>query len=29
LLERGVRFVQVFHGASAMGEGVGNWDGHK
>jgi uncharacterized protein (DUF1501 family) len=29
LLERGVRFVQLFHGAYAMGEGVGNWDGHK
>src|SRR5262245_49839242 len=29
LLERGVRFVQVFNGAFAMGEGVGNWDGHK
>ncbi len=29
LLERGVRFVQVFNGAYAMGEGVGNWDGHK
>ena len=28
-LERGVRFVQVFNGAYAMGEGVGNWDGHK
>jgi uncharacterized protein (DUF1501 family) len=24
-----VRFVQVFNGAYAMGEGVGNWDGHK
>jgi hypothetical protein len=29
LLERGVRMVQVFNGAYAMGEGVGNWDGHK
>ncbi len=29
LLERGVRFVQLFSGAYAMGEGVGNWDGHK
>jgi hypothetical protein len=29
LLERGVRFVQLFNGAFAMGEGVGNWDGHK
>jgi hypothetical protein len=29
LLERGVRFVQVFNGSYAMGEGVGNWDGHK
>jgi len=29
LLERGVRFVQLFNGAYAMGEGVGNWDGHK
>lgn len=29
LLERGVRFVQLFHGSYAMGEGVGNWDGHK
>ena len=28
-LERGVRFVQLFNGAYAMGEGVGNWDGHK
>jgi uncharacterized protein (DUF1501 family) len=24
-----VRFVQLFNGAYAMGEGVGNWDGHK
>ena len=29
LLERGVRFVQLFNGAYAMGEGIGNWDGHK
>ncbi|MEX0712854.1 MAG: DUF1501 domain-containing protein [Pirellulales bacterium] len=29
LLERQVRFVQLFNGAYAMGEGVGNWDGHK
>ena len=29
LLESGVRFVQLFNGAYAMGEGVGNWDGHK
>lgn len=29
LLERDVRFVQLFNGAYAMGEGVGNWDGHK
>ncbi len=29
LLERGVRIVQLFNGAYAMGEGVGNWDGHK
>jgi hypothetical protein len=29
LVERGVRFVQVFNGAYAMGEGVGNWDGHR
>lgn len=29
LLERGVRCVQLFNGAYAMGEGVGNWDGHK
>ncbi len=28
LLERDVRFVQLFNGAYAMGEGVGNWDGH-
>jgi hypothetical protein len=29
LREAGVRFVQLFNGAYAMGEGVGNWDGHK
>jgi hypothetical protein len=29
LLERNVRFVQLFNGAYAMGEGVGNWDGHR
>lgn len=29
LCERGVRFVQLFNGSYAMGEGVGNWDGHK
>lgn len=29
LIESGVRFVQLFNGAYAMGEGVGNWDGHK
>ena len=29
LLENGVRFVQLCNGAYAMGEGVGNWDGHK
>jgi hypothetical protein len=29
LLERGVRFVQLVNGSYAMGEGVGNWDGHK
>jgi uncharacterized protein (DUF1501 family) len=29
LIENGVRFVQVFNGAYAMGEGVGNWDGHR
>lgn len=29
LIERGVRFVQLINGAYAMGEGVGNWDGHK
>lgn len=29
LIEQGVRFVQLFNGAYAMGEGVGNWDGHR
>lgn len=29
MLEHGVRIVQLFNGAYAMGEGVGNWDGHK
>jgi hypothetical protein len=29
LLERNVRCVQLFNGAYAMGEGVGNWDGHR
>jgi hypothetical protein len=29
LLERGVRCVQLFNGSYAMGEGVGNWDGHR
>jgi hypothetical protein len=29
LIEHGVRFVQVFNGAYAMGEGIGNWDGHR
>jgi hypothetical protein len=29
LVERGVRFVQVFNGSYAMGEGIGNWDGHR
>ncbi|MFN6161800.1 MAG: DUF1501 domain-containing protein [Planctomycetota bacterium] len=29
LLEQDVRFVQLFNGSYAMGEGVGNWDGHK
>ena len=29
LMEKGVRFVQLFNGGYAMGEGVGNWDGHK
>jgi hypothetical protein len=29
LLEQGVRIVLLFNGAYAMGEGVGNWDGHR
>ena len=29
MLFRSVRFVQLFNGSYAMGEGVGNWDGHK
>jgi hypothetical protein len=29
LLERDVRFVELFNGSYAMGEGVGNWDGHR
>ncbi len=29
LLERDVRCVQLFNGAYAMGEGIGNWDGHR
>ena len=29
LIEKDVRFVQLFNGSYAMGEGVGNWDGHK
>lgn len=29
LIERGVRFVTLFNGAFAMGEGALNWDGHK
>ena len=30
LVERGVRFVQVFNGAyQTGGEGTSNWDGHK
>lgn len=29
LIEKGVRFVQLFNGGYAMGEGVGNWDGHR
>jgi hypothetical protein len=29
LIERGVRCVQLYNGAYAMGEGVGNWDGHR
>ncbi len=28
LLERGVRFVQLFNGSYAMGDGIGTWDGH-
>jgi len=29
LLEKGVRFVTLFNGAFAMGEGALNWDGHR
>lgn len=29
LVERGVRFVTLFNGAFAMGEGNLNWDGHR
>jgi hypothetical protein len=29
LLERGVRFISLYNGAFAMGEGNLNWDGHK
>lgn len=29
LVERGVRFVTLFNGAFAMGEGALNWDGHR
>ena len=29
LIERGVRFVTLFNGAFAMGEGQLNWDGHR
>jgi hypothetical protein len=29
LLERGVRFVTLYNGAFAMGEGALNWDGHQ
>jgi len=29
LVERGVRFVTLFNGAFAMGEGQLNWDGHR
>ncbi|QDT53728.1 hypothetical protein Pan44_17510 [Caulifigura coniformis] len=29
LLENDVRCVQLYNGAYAMGEGVGNWDGHR
>lgn len=29
LLERDVRFITLYNGAFAMGEGVQNWDGHR
>src|SRR5262249_9161225 len=29
LLERGVRFITLYNGAFAMGEGALNWDGHR
>ena len=29
LLEKGVRFISLYNGAFAMGEGVLNWDGHR
>jgi Protein of unknown function (DUF1501) len=29
LLEKGVRFVTLYNGAFAMGEGALNWDGHR
>lgn len=29
LIERGVRFVTLYNGAFAMGEGFQNWDGHQ
>ena len=29
LIERGVRYVTLFNGAYAMGEGQYNWDGHR
>ncbi|MEZ6135446.1 MAG: DUF1501 domain-containing protein [Pirellulaceae bacterium] len=30
MIEKGVRFVQLFNGAyQTGGEGVSNWDGHK
>ncbi len=29
LNERGVRFITLYNGAFAMGEGVQNWDGHR
>ncbi len=29
LLEKGVRFVSLYNGAFAMGEGALNWDGHR